>query len=185
MPGIVLNPPTPTRSARNPREQFEVAAREHAKMLSAFLHGLTGRPDLVDELLQETLVTAWRRWETFDATRPFGPWVRGIASKIVLRYRDRASRDRLRCDQSTIDRLEARFSSLENSSGFAGVLDRLETCMKALSHRVREVIELAYREDMPLAEIAQQIGSSEEAVKKRVQRGRRALADCLKQGEDA
>ena len=28
-----------------------------------------------------------------------GPWVRGIASKIVLRYRDRASRDRLRCDQ--------------------------------------------------------------------------------------
>ena len=39
------------------------------------------------------MLTAWRRLGDYDHTRPFGPWLRGIATRLVLRHRDRRFED--------------------------------------------------------------------------------------------
>ena len=58
---------------------FEVLVREYDQMLMAYIRCLIRDPGLVEDVFQETLITAWRRFEDFDSTRTLGAWLRGIA----------------------------------------------------------------------------------------------------------
>ena len=64
------------------RKLFETLVREHADMLTVYLRSALGDTSDVDDLFQETMVVAWRRLDDFDQTRPFGPWLRGIARNL-------------------------------------------------------------------------------------------------------
>jgi RNA polymerase sigma factor (sigma-70 family) len=55
-------------------------------MLTVYLRSLVRDEVAVDDLFQETMVVAWRRLDECDLDRPFGPWLRGIASRLVLAY---------------------------------------------------------------------------------------------------
>ena len=68
---------------RDKQDRFETLVIEHHVRLRTFVRSLGVDPDWVDDLAQEALLTAYRDWESFDATRDFGKWVRGIAANIV------------------------------------------------------------------------------------------------------
>ncbi len=53
--------------------------REYDQMLMAYIRCLIRDPGLVEDVFQETLITAWRRFEDFDSTRTLGACLRGIA----------------------------------------------------------------------------------------------------------
>jgi RNA polymerase sigma-70 factor (ECF subfamily) len=40
-----------------------------------------------DDLAQEVLLVAWRRWSDFDGARPLRPWLVGIAVRVARYYR--------------------------------------------------------------------------------------------------
>ena len=162
------------------REVFEILAREHADMLVGFLRSLVAQADVVDDLFQETMLAACRRLGDYDRTRAFGPWLRGIATKLVLRHRARHARDVMRCDDAVLDALETRFQEAGAApDAFRETLDRLRTCLGRLPVKLRDAIRLAYEQGLRLREVGKSMGASEEAVKKRLQRGRRLLAECL------
>ena len=163
-------------------EVFEILAADHADMLVCYLRTLVARGDVVDDLFQETMVTAWDKLPTFDRTRPFGPWLRGIARNKVLQHRDRNRRDVLRCDSEVLERLEESFAMLPQRDGFREAVDTLRACMNQLPDKMRLAIELVYRRGLRMRRAADRLGASEEAVKKRVQRGRSLLANCLRNG---
>jgi RNA polymerase sigma factor (sigma-70 family) len=41
-------------------------------------------PDLVDDVVQDVLVTLHRSLATYDAERPFAPWLRAIATRRAI-----------------------------------------------------------------------------------------------------
>jgi RNA polymerase sigma-70 factor (ECF subfamily) len=150
-------------------------------MLTAFLRSLLHRTDAVDDLFQETMLIAWRRLDDFDQSRPFGPWLRGIASNLVLeRRRKFATRHTLTCEPDVLEALEHHFSTAHTLRGdsFRERADRLLACLERLPDKFRQTVELAYTKGLLLKQIAESLGEGEEAVKKRLQRARRALADC-------
>ena len=62
---------------------------------------------------------------------------------------------------------------------FGKKLDALRDCVEALPDSYREPVELHYREDLPVATIASRLDHGLEAVKKRLQRARQRLLDCI------
>ncbi len=66
------------------RELFEILMREQSQSLLAYIRSAVRDPGLVDDIWQETMIVAWRRLDDFDRSRPFGPWLRGIAARTVL-----------------------------------------------------------------------------------------------------
>ena len=166
------------------RQVFEILVRDHADMLVSYLRSLVRVPDVVDDLFQETMLTAWRRLPDYDRDRPFGPWLRGIATRLALKHRERRARDMLNCDSAVLEALEHRFAGLSRSpDGFGDAVDRLLFCLRRLPDKIRVAVELVYRQGLGLRQVATRLGASEEAVKKRVQRGRRLLAECV-QGQE-
>ncbi len=162
-------------------EVFEILARQHSDMLVAFLRSLVRRPEIVDDLFQETMMVAWRRLADYDRERDFGPWLRGIAIRVVLHHRRRSRKDFLSCEPNVLEGLEGRMRSLEGvpADSFRAQAERLQQCIERLPERQREAINLSYFRGMLLKQIAESVEASEEAIKKRVQHARRLLADCL------
>ena len=62
-------------------------------------------------------------------------------------------------------------------------IDRLNECLARLPDLMRQSIEMVYMRGMLMAAVAESTDATEEAVKKRVQRGRQLLAQCLGVGD--
>ncbi len=90
----------------------------------------------------------------------------------------------LNSQPEVIEILEERFNRIQQleGDGFRDKIKKLRTCLKQLPDPMREVIELSYGRGMLLKEISTAIGSSTEATKKRIQRARQRIADCIESG---
>jgi RNA polymerase sigma-70 factor (ECF subfamily) len=166
---------------------FEILAREHADMLAAFLRSLVLRNEVVEDLFQETMLVAWRRLGDYDRSLPFGPWLRGIAVRLVLAHRRRLASGFLNCDAGVLEALEQQYRRFERppADSFAERLERLRGCLDRLPPLLREAIDLVYSRGLSLRSLASSLQATEEAVKKRIQRARQLLARCIETGGGA
>ena len=172
------------RPSLSSEEIFEILVAEHTPMLTAYLRSLVWRQDVVEDLFQEAMLIAWRRLGDFDRTRPFGPWLRGIASRLAMAHRRKHARDMLSCQPQVLEALEHRFKRVEQleGDGFREKIQRLRSCLKLLPEPMLEVIEMSYGRGMLIKEISTAVDSSVEATKKRIQRARQKIADCIQSG---
>jgi RNA polymerase sigma-70 factor len=161
------------------KKLFETLVREHADMLTVYLRSALGDVSEVDDLFHETMVVAWQRLDDFDHTRPFGPWLRGIARRLLLAHRRNAGRHR--CTPTMLDRLEARLAQLARRSGDSWT-DRLEIlrgCVQALPEHYRNVVTQRYFQQQAIQQVSAALRLSSAAVKKRLQRARALVLDCM------
>lgn len=160
---------------------FEILVREHADMLTVYLRCVVRGPTLVDDLFQETMLTAWRTLDRFDRSRPFGPWLRGIAGKLVLAHRRKSAKSVVFCEEQFLEHLEHRHAELQRLPGdtLDDKLDELRRCLELLPSTYRQAVELRYTEGLQGTGLAAKLQISTEALKKRLQRGRAHLMHCL------
>jgi len=163
------------------RAIFEILVREHADMLEVYLRAIVRSEQAVDDLFQEVMLVAWRRLGEYDKAHPFAAWLRGIARVLVMEHHRKARARPRTIDPATLTMLDARFEALERQPGssFAERAERLLICMERLPQAMREAIQAVYSRGASIGAAASAMGVSIESVKKRVQRGREALADCL------
>ena len=171
----------PARSGLNTRDLFEILAREQAGMLSVYLRAALHDAAREDDLFQEAMLTAWRTLDRFDRSRPFGPWLRGIAARLLLAERRQGSRRPLPCDAAVLEQLEANCLALSSQAGdtLDQKLEGLRDCLDQLPEPYREAIHLRYTEELTGPRLAERLQLTSEALKKRLQRARARLLECL------
>lgn len=134
----------------------------------------SGLPDLADDVLQESWMTAIRKLRTFDPhTCPFAAWVCGIAAN-VLRHQLR-SRTRYR----------RRVCVLENSEhlvapGIDETRERAERVARALAElpeRYERVLRAKYLDQQSVERIASDGGETAKAVESLLARARQAFRE--------
>lgn len=161
------------------KKLFETLVREHADMLTVYLRSALGNVSDVDDLFQETMVVAWRRLDDFDHTRPFGPWLRGIARKLLQAHHRQAHARRY--TPATLDRLEARLAQLGRHPGdtWRDKLEMLRGCVQALPEHYHAVVTLRYFQEQAVPQLAHTLRLSIATAKKRLQRARALVLDCM------
>lgn len=159
---------------------FEGMVREHHRRLIAYALALTRRTDVAEDLAQDALLIAHRDFAKFDATRDFGAWVRGI---IRMKYFEwtRAHRTE-RMTEAQIDAIDAQHREWDRASeeGRGEALEALRLCRDELGAHVLETLDLFYGGGRSCADIAARLGTTEIVVRKRLQRARDVLGDCLR-----
>ncbi len=123
----------------------------------------------VDDIIQETLLRAWRDIEQFRYRAPgsFMSWLASIADHVITdaaRYGDRERRRAAavvplsQAPEAADTRTPSRL--LAQKEGAAALLDRLN----ALPEGYRQAILLAKIEGLSTAELAERLGKSREAA---------------------
>lgn len=166
----------------NDRNIFEILVRENADMLTAYLRSVVRDSATVEDLFQETMLIAWRKLDEYDRSRPFGAWLRGIAARLVLAERRKRAAGVIFCDQFTLDVLSAELERINHRKGdtLEDKLECLRDCVETLPEPYREAVHLRYREGLSPSGVMDRLQLSWEAQKKRLQRARGLLLECLR-----
>jgi RNA polymerase sigma-70 factor (ECF subfamily) len=143
-----------------------------ARLRSFLRKRLSGLPDEVEDLVQETLLAVHNQRHTYDAGQPLTAWVFALARyKMIDLLRRRARTDVLN------DPLDEESQMLAGSDDAAAEARRdIGRLLDTLPDRQRLPIVHVKIEGLSVAETAQRTGMSESAVKVGVHRGLKALA---------
>ena len=162
-------------------ELFEILMREQADMLTSYLRCVLRDETAVDDVFQETMLVAWRRLSDFDRSKPFGPWLRGIAGRMVMAHRRDAAKSPLLLNETVLGRLDEVMTQIQQQTGdtFGEQITALRECIKELPEAAQAAIKLRYEQDCSPPQIAEQLSISVEATKKRMQRSRSKLLACI------
>ncbi|HJP69456.1 MAG TPA: sigma-70 family RNA polymerase sigma factor [Sphingomicrobium sp.] len=127
-------------------------------------------PQMIDDLVQETLLSVHAKRQSFDTDRPFLPWLAAIA-----RYRWVDALRRMResdvLDPETVDTTASTEPIIARLS-----LDRLLACLPPAQ---ANAIVLTRIEGRSVADAARISGQSESLIKVNVHRGLRKLASLV------
>jgi RNA polymerase sigma factor (sigma-70 family) len=133
---------------RGVRDLFEILTREHIDSVRAFLLSSLRDQVAAEDLVQEAFLVAWRILDRYDRQLPFGPWVRGIAGKLLLNHRRKLGRTRVHyCDDQVLGQIDNGFSDFAQLPGdtFDEQLDALRDCLGRLNGVQRESNQSALR----------------------------------------
>jgi RNA polymerase sigma-70 factor len=164
------------------REVFEILVRENQAMLMTYLRAVVRDAAVGEDLFQETMLIAWQKLNEYDRTRPFGPWLRGIAAKLVLAHFRKAKSDILLFGDETLEYLSGQVQHISERPGdtWDEKIAAITHCLGSLAEHYRHAIDLRYFKQTPAADIATASNTSVETIKKRLQRARALLLDCLR-----
>jgi RNA polymerase sigma-70 factor (sigma-E family) len=149
------------RAAAEAAFEAFVAARSTDLLRTAVL--LTRDRGHAEDLLQTTLVKAYRKWHRIDSADPY-PYVRRILVTTAAGWR------RLRATQEIVS-LPAHDLSAPDSTDAVAERERVADALATLPPRMRAVLVLRYSEDLSEAATAEALGCSIATVKTQTTRG--------------
>jgi RNA polymerase sigma-70 factor, ECF subfamily len=140
---------------------------------------------VIEEVVQDTFFEVWKRPDRFRGESKFKTWLLGIARHKTI--------DRLRknvINHIPIEEIEETLPSEEISTSDLihneQIQQGLKYCLESLfaagklSDAHREVIHLAYIQDLDIHEIAQVLNCVESTIKTRLHYARLRIKNCLK-----
>jgi RNA polymerase sigma-70 factor (ECF subfamily) len=159
---------------------FEVLVRLHHRRVLAYALALTEREDVAEDLAQDAFLVAQRELSRFDPSRDFAAWVRGI---VRMKYLEWARRHRMQAlDPVLLESVEAEHRAWDRAveDGRADALAAVRECLRLLGGPVGDAVRMFYAEKRSCTEIAVRMGTTEVVIRKRLQRARDTLADCIR-----
>jgi RNA polymerase sigma-70 factor (ECF subfamily) len=135
----------------------------------------------VDDLVQETLLHAWRNRDQYRGEAPLDAWLLGIArNRVRMRLRADRTRDAFKDALQAIDHQEIPGDVLRSAETTGAVRRALD----ALEAGQRDVLLRRYYQGLTIRTIALTLGETMKAIESRLHRAREALRERLIQGGD-
>lgn len=158
-------------------ELFVQCFARHEADLRRFIGSLLPTWSDVDEVLQQTALVIWRKFDQYDPETPFMKWACVIARFEVLGYRRKMARDRLVFREELLD-LMAEEGADELDTQRAE-FDALEACLSELPAAQRQLLTLAYTPGVKVKELAEKAGNSAASFYMRLKRLRHRMMTCM------
>jgi RNA polymerase sigma-70 factor (ECF subfamily) len=157
------------------RAAYDQLLREIVPFIRAVAAAHHRRPDRIEDVVQDVLLTVHRVRHTYDPSRPFRPWLAAITRRRsidALRRRGRTEAmevaDDLAYETFADPAANREIEAAQHAAGLSGAI-------AALPQSQREAVELVKLKEMSLAEASRATGKSTTALKVNVHRAIKAL----------
>ena len=155
--------------------------RTHHRAIRAHVRRMVPAAD-VDDVVQETFLSAWKAAASLDPTRDPAPWLTTIARNRAI---DRLRRQGARPVPTGDDALLANLPTTENADPAERLIhrrwSRVVDAVRQLPDPQRRYVVLHHLDGFSLTEIADGDGTSIDTVKTQLYRARRSLRAALDQ----
>jgi RNA polymerase sigma factor (sigma-70 family) len=161
------------------REAFGRVVERYQGLICAIAYSACGDVGRSEDLAQETFLAAWRNLDSLKDRSRAKQWLCGIARHVIQESCRRATRDPMAASTPLAENLvdgEGLFQPGERtiSKEEQAILWRV---LEGLPELYREPLILFYRQSQSVAEVAQTLELSQDAVKQRLSRGRVMLGE--------
>lgn len=177
-PAVIIENEHPAPDPRDP-EGFSQLVRDHHRELTVYALALTRDINNAREIVQDAFVAAYEKISAFDVTRDFAAWMRGIVRNKWREWLRRNTRPEI--PESELAFMDAAVAGWQShrAAGAAGVFDALDQCLQRLPENLRSAIHATYYRGETSDEAAASLGCEPAAIRKRLERARHLLRDCV------
>jgi RNA polymerase sigma-70 factor (ECF subfamily) len=178
---------TPSRMHSDSNERFENPSAAQQRFLSLFLRSereifryvAALVPNLADadDIVQQTALSLWEKFEAYDPAQPFTPWACRFALNKARQWIERRQRWQALLDHGLAEELEQRRAALMPE--MERRLQNLEGCLGRLPTEQRSLVEGYYFRRDGVQHLAAHSGRTVAATYKLLQRIRQTLQACI------
>ncbi len=159
------------RARAGDEEAFVEIVSRHGARLRYYLVGLTGRPHVAEDLLQETWLVAWRRLRTLREPDALTTWLYRIARNLAVKALRRERAWEPLPDEPVAEEDESDFGAEDAAA--------IHAALQCLNPVHRDVLLLQFMEGLTYEQIAEAVGCPVGTVRSRLHHARRALREQL------
>ena len=130
-----------------------------------------------EDVMQDTMLVMWRKFDQFEQGTNFAAWGMKIARFNIAKFFRTNPSAVVRFEDQALEHIleqEANFEPVENR-----YLEALESCVRKLQSNNREILSLRYNDNMKIAEIADKIGKPLQTMYKNFSRIHHSLYECI------
>jgi RNA polymerase sigma-70 factor (ECF subfamily) len=163
------------------RDAFGRLVQAYQRPVYNLTYRMLGNAQEAEDAAQEVFLRAYRKLDTFDPGRKFSTWLLSIASHYCI---DRLRKRRLKWLSLEDERLPPSILTSHQPGPEHSVMQsereaQVQALLDTLSADYRAAVVLHYWYDFSYEEIAETTGSTVSAIKSRLFRARRMLAQQL------
>lgn len=162
----------------NRHQEFLRLLVQNQRRIWAFILCMVNNRSDADDILQETLIDLWNRFDTYQSGTDFVAWGIAAAKFKVLKHRQKSGRSKLQFSSDLLEALEREAPLILNY--MEDYLDALHGCRQKLSSRGQQIIEMRYEEDLTFAKIGERLGMSMQAAHKIMAQVHARLVRCMR-----
>jgi RNA polymerase sigma-70 factor (ECF subfamily) len=171
---------TASGSSDESREQeflrlFAVAQRPLHAYILAWVYDSNAAADL----LQETNIVLWQKFDLYESGTNFLAWAREIARRLILRHRQLNAGRIAVLPPEILDEVAATFSDARATDRDAKRQEALTGCLKKLAEADRALVMSRYAPGATVIGIAERLQRTVNSVSQSLRRIRRVLANCI------
>lgn len=163
----------------NDKDEFLRLAAKHQSELFSYIYALLRNLHDTEDVHQQTLMTLWRKFDTFELGTNFLGWAVRTAQIEVLRFRDQRKKTSVSLSEQLLADLAEEHLRAATANASSDRQDALEQCLQKLSAEDRSLVDECYRLGCRMKEIAERLERSPQSLSNTMRRIRCALFECV------
>lgn len=158
-------------------EQFAALLATCQRKVFLYVMGLLHNPTDAEEVLQETNLVLWRKFDQYEQGTDFVHWACRVAYYEVLKFREKMARQERPLSSEFIEVLAAESrGALDQADPRREALAR---CLQKLTERDRRLLLDRYQPAATTRSLAEALGRSVQGTRKSLHRIRMTLLECI------
>lgn len=159
---------------------FAAFIRQYQSRLKAYIRGMGALPHAVDDIAQETFLTAYKKLSEFDHERDFGNWLYGIARNILRNELRKDARQSRIMDEKLSHFLLSEFENEFQPADHSGEeINALKECVKTLPDKSKNLIDKRYSQEWKTQSMSSHFSMTDTAIRLALMRIRKKLRSCM------
>lgn len=149
----------------------------HQEQLYRYVFALMPNEQDARDVVQETCVALFRKFDQYDDSRPFLPWAFRFAYLEVLKHREKNRQAAMSLSEDVIELLASERDA--QSEILDARLRALEECLRDLPQGDFALIRGRYHSRKSIDKLAAQVAMSHRTLYRNLERVRRVLFHCI------
>jgi RNA polymerase sigma-70 factor (ECF subfamily) len=158
-------------------EQFVLLLAQHQEPVFRYIFSLVACEADARDILQETSLSLYRKFDAYDASRPFLPWAYRFAYLQVQKHREKAARSPLLFSEDVMDLLAHDRERMEPELDQR--LRLLNRCLAKLTPQDKELVTSRYAMRQGAEEMMQRFAMSRRTLFRNLELLRLRLHECV------
>jgi len=167
----------PQDSEKTQYERFLQLFRRNEERIFGFILKLLPNFSLAEDIMQDTMMVMWRKFEDFEEGTCFAAWGMQIARYKVMEFHQQNKKHTI---VHFNDDILKQITTDDTSGGPKDrYLEALHGCVNKLKEQNREIVMLRYSKELSSKQISQQMGVSTNVVYKSIAKTHYLLQECV------